>query len=244
MTPLLALHGFTGSPRSFEFLGERARVELVPALLGHTGAAVTGRAASFEDEVARLSALAVEAGRVHVLGYSLGARLALGVALRQPKHVTRLTLVSGQPGLASEPERAERRTADAVWIELLRSRGLEAFVDAWQAQPLWATQSALPVALRDRKRGERLSHSALGLAHSLQVTGLAEMPNYWQRLSELRMPLCLVAGGLDAKFSELARLMAAHARHASLHIAPGAGHDLLLERPDFINTLLDRPSEP
>ena len=244
MTPLLALHGFTGSPASWDFLSECApRERLTPALVGHAGAEAASGVTNFEAEVARLAGMAARAGKVHLVGYSLGARLALGVALHRPEVVARLSLLSGQPGLESLDERAARRAADAVRIELLTTRGLSAFVDAWQAQPMWASLSALPVERRAQKRRERLSHQALGLAHSLRATGLAEMPSYSARLSELRLPVDLVAGELDDKFCGLARAMAERVPHAALHIVRGVGHDLLLECPDFIGYLLDQSPE-
>jgi 2-succinyl-6-hydroxy-2,4-cyclohexadiene-1-carboxylate synthase len=240
VTPVLALHGFTGSPRSWDFLPDRKTLpRLVPALVGHSGCDAGGEVTSFEAEVERLAALTPERG-VHLVGYSLGARLALGLALMHPERVTRLTLLSCHPGLPTEAERAARRASDAAWCDILLTRGVPTFVDAWQAQALWASQARLPPALRQRRQSERLSHSAQGLAHSLRVTGLGEMPDYGARLSELRPPVTLLAGALDGKFSQLARQMSAQLPHALLEIVEGAGHDLLLERPELIAAVIRR----
>jgi 2-succinyl-6-hydroxy-2,4-cyclohexadiene-1-carboxylate synthase len=241
VTALLVLHGFTGSPKSWDFLPDQPGLRrFAPALVGHRGADSDGSVVSFEAEVDRLARLSAEASTLHVVGYSLGARLALGLALRHPLRVSRLTLISGHPGLTSEVERIERRAADERWCELLRSRGSAAFVDAWQAQPLWATQATLDEATLARKRSERLSHDPAGLVHSLRVTGLAEMPNYRHALAQIDVPLTLCAGALDAKFRSLAEQMAKAVAHAELCIVDGAGHDLLLERPEFIAEVVRR----
>lgn len=243
MIPLLALHGFTGSPRSWDFLPERKLLpRLTPALVGHSGSDASSAINGFEDEVDRLAALIPERG-AHVTGYSLGARLALGLALRHPTRVKRLTLFSGHPGLETAPERAERRASDAAWCDILLRRGLPAFVEAWQAQPLWATQAALPDAVRQQRQSERLSHTAHGLALSLRLTGLGEMPHYGARLSDLRVPVTLVAGALDLKFSDLARSMAAQLAHVTTEIIEGAGHDLLLERPELVSAVIGRGNQ-
>ena len=244
MSALLALHGFTGSPHSWDFLIEQPNERrFVPALLGHLGAEADGDVRDFEAEVDRLARLSADANTLHVVGYSLGARLALGLALRHPARVSRLTLISGHPGLASDAERVARRAADAKWCELLLSRGLPAFVEAWQAQPLWATQARLDEAALSRKQRERLSHDPAGLARSLRVTGLSEMPNYRELLSQLAVPVTLCAGALDTKFRALAEQMAKTVAHAQLAIVDGAGHDLLLERPEFITAVIRRGNQ-
>ncbi len=240
MNPLLCLHGFSGSPKSWDFLEQFQATRIAPALLGHAGSEANTDVMRFEDEVDRLAALTTHSGPVHVIGYSLGARLALGIALRHPSRVSRLTLVSAHPGLASDAERAARRASDAAWCALLQARGVPAFVEAWQALPLWASQMQLPAALRTQKRQERLSHSALGLCRSLRVTGLAEMPHYTPALAELQMPTDVLAGAQDEKFCDLAKIIAENLTRARLEIVPNAGHDLLLERPDFITEVIRR----
>ena len=245
MSSLLALHGFTGSPRSWDFLPSEPKgaTRFVPALVGHFGAEADDHVLDFEAEVDRLAQLSVAASTLHVVGYSLGARLALGFALRHPARVSRLTLISGHPGLASDTERSERRAADARWCELLLNHGSVAFVDAWQAQSLWATQAQLDAATLSRKRSERLSHDPAGLSRSLRATGLAEMPNYRPGLAQLTVPLTLLAGALDTKFRKLAEQMAKTVAHSELAIVDGAGHDLLLERPEFIAAVIRRGNQ-
>ena len=244
MIPLLALHGFTGSPKSWDFLPNPETLpRTTPVLVGHAGSTAGSEVQTFEDEVERLAALATEYGSVHLVGYSLGARLALGIALRYPERVARLTLVSGHPGLATEAERAQRRAADEHWCELLLTRGLTEFVAVWQDQPLWATQSQLDAARLAQKRGERLSHEAVGLVHSLRCTGLGQMPNYADHLQKLRVPVAVLAGELDTKFSALGRAITERVAHAKLEIVPGAGHDLLLERPEFVTEVIRRGNQ-
>lgn len=231
---LVLLHGFTGSPASWDAvaaaLGSPPPLRL--ALLGH-GATGTDRVQTFEDEVARLASQ-LPPEPVQLAGYSLGARLALGVALAYPERVERLTLVSGQAGLASEFERNERRRADGRWCTLLEQVGIAAFVDAWEAQPLFATQSRLSHELRASRRTERLSHDPQGLVRSLRVTGLAEMPHYARRLGSLSMPVMVLAGELDPKFLALGRDLAAAVPRGRFVVVPNAGHDLLLEAPDLV----------
>lgn len=242
--PLVLLHGFTGAPASFDAVlallpGRRA---LCPALLGH-GVSAPG-VESFEGEVERLASL-LPPEPAHVVGYSLGARLALGLALRHPQTVAQLSLIGVNPGLSDETERLARRRADAALAELLETQGLAAFLAVWEAQPLFATQDRLDPALRAARLTLRRSHDPRELARSLRVTGLSEMPSYWPELPHLSAPLTLLAGEHDPKFSAIARAVHARAPRSRLVIAPGAGHDLLLERPDLVAVELGRdPTGP
>jgi len=237
------LHGFTGSAASWDEVVERLPGSAVvrPTLLGHTGAPQRG--SGFEAEVDRLAAL-LPNGAIHLAGYSLGARLALGLALRHPGAVSRLTLIGLHPGLDSEAARDERRRADRRLAALLETRGIVPFVKLWEAQPLFRTQKSLDAARRAKKRAERMRHDPLGLAASLRSTGLAEMPDYGSALGALSQPVTLLCGELDQKFVGLAYVVHQRLPQSELVVAPDAGHDLLLERPEFVAELLKRAPAP
>jgi 2-succinyl-6-hydroxy-2,4-cyclohexadiene-1-carboxylate synthase len=234
----LALHGFTGSPDSF---GELALPEgsVIPTLGGHLASDVRG---SFRDEVERLAELGHDCEGL--LGYSLGGRLALGILARYPERFAHAVLVSAQPGLATAAERAERRSSDARLVALLGERGLEAFVDRWQALPLWASQAELPQSLKDQQRSLRLRHRAPGLAQSLSSHGLAEMPDFRAELAQVQSAVDVVVGERDLKFVNLGRQLTELLPHATLHVVSGAGHNLLLERPAACAALLHHGARP
>jgi 2-succinyl-6-hydroxy-2,4-cyclohexadiene-1-carboxylate synthase len=242
VSPLLCLHGFTGSPESFAEVRERlaSRPVSCPALVGHGERAP--EIDSFEAEVDRLARLLPEEP-VTLVGYSLGARLALGLAVRHPKRVRSAVFIGVHPGLRSSAERDARRTHDRHWIELLETRGLDAFVSEWERQPLFASQAGLPEPARERRQKERRRHDPLELARCLRLTGLAEMPEYWPNLPHLALPVTLLAGEKDEKFRRLAGAAAELLPHARLTIAPGASHDVLLERPDLVAVAIEEQLE-
>jgi len=237
MPPLVLLHGFTGSPSSWDAVVERlpGRDIVRPALLGH--GAPEPAATSFEGELERLARL-LPVEPFHLAGYSLGARLALCLALRRPSSVSRLTLIGVNPGLRDDAERRARREADETWQRLLAS-GIAPFVDAWEAQPLLQPGRVDPEALSARRR-DRLARDPAGLAASLATVGLAEMPDCWPLLPTLECPVTLMVGEYDQKFLAFARAAAARLPQGTLRIAPDAGHDLLLERPDLVAVELEK----
>ena len=236
------LHGFTGSPNSYSRIvrhlgvGRRA---LIPALTGH-GDDWRGRAAgSFEGEVTRLLALHSEVERPRLLcGYSLGARVALGLLSRAPELFDGALLIGLHPGLDSTSAREERRALDARRARLLRERGLAAFIMEWEALPLFASQRALPRNLLDEQRRHRLAHDPEGLARSLEVLGLAEMPDYRPAMASLEVPITLMTGSLDLKFSKMANELADKNVHVRTQRVDGVGHNVLIEAPSDVATAL------
>lgn len=239
----LFLHGFTGTPASFDAIVEdlprHARV-LRPSISGHgTNVSI---ATGFCEELSRLARFvrAEDATSLHVAGYSLGARLALGFALEHPELVRRLTLIAPAAGLADADARHARAVADDSLAALLRCQGLTPFLERWEAQPLFASQRLLPAQARAKKFVERSSHDPDALAASLAALSKGRMPSYWERLGELRMPVTLVAGALDTKFVSEARAIQERVAHAELFVVPDAGHDVVLERPAELSAILRR----
>jgi 2-succinyl-6-hydroxy-2,4-cyclohexadiene-1-carboxylate synthase len=240
--PTVFLHGFAGSPESWSRVFERLpsnRVRLGVRLPGHhPRAPVT--ADSFEAAVDALAAaLAAESpDAAHLVGYSLGGRVALGITVRHPALVRRLTLIGAHPGLPTAQARQQRRQADAAWTRLLRSRGIEAFVDTWERQPVFATQQSMGAELLAMQRRVRLSHDPRQLADAMDILGLGAMPDWTPHLPALRLPVQLVIGERDEKFGRLAEQMAQQLPNVTVHRARDAGHNVVLEAPERIAEIL------
>jgi 2-succinyl-6-hydroxy-2,4-cyclohexadiene-1-carboxylate synthase len=169
---------------------------------------------------------------VDVVGYSLGARLALGLAVEASPRVRRLVLESGTAGLRRRRERGERRRQDEALAGRLEVEGLERFVRAWEALPLFAGLRSLPAEVQEAVRARRLAGDAEGLALSLRKLGLGSQPSYWSALPSVRTPTLLLTGARDVKFTALARRMAAELPVVCGHVFPAVGHAPHLEVPE------------
>jgi len=217
----ILLHGFAGGPSVWHDVMQAwpsGREPRRVALPGHGGGLVRD---TWEHNLEALGDVTADVA----IGYSLGARVALGLVATG--RVERAVLISVNPGI-DDPERAARRASDATWAALLRTEGIAAFEARWTAQPLFASQQRVDPARLDGRRAIRLEHDAEQLARSLETMGLAEMPDYRPMLPTLRDRLALVAGADDAKYVAIARAMPA----ASLELIPGSGHDPTLEQPE------------
>lgn len=236
--PLVLLHGFTGTPEVWtDVVGDRP--SLRPQLHGHGRPAVAG-GRTFDEEIDRLASLVIETGATgaHLVGYSLGGRLALGLLARHEALFARATIIGAHPGLASQQERAERIASDERWASMLEMQGPDAFARAWTDQPLFASQTALPGDVRAREDERRRSHTPAGLASSLRAHGLGRMPDWSPHLERLRLPVTLVAGAQDGKFTRLAQQMGERIPTARVRLVDGAGHNVVLERPSALSALL------
>ncbi len=243
--PLVLLHGFTGSNATWA----KHRIALEPQcrviaieMLGHglsdapPDAARYDMAHSAVDIAAVLNELGLE--KVALLGYSMGGRIALYFAATYPEKVSRLILESASPGLDSPIEGATRTEADNVLADMIEREGITAFVDRWEAAPLFASQSNLPPEVRARLHRQRLTNRSSGLANSLRGLGTGVQPSLWSRLDSLMVATLLIAGELDTKFCDIARHMHTRLPNCHLEIVAQAGHAVHLEQPNVFERLV------
>jgi 2-succinyl-6-hydroxy-2,4-cyclohexadiene-1-carboxylate synthase len=240
VTPIVFLHGFTGVPETFEPISATLAaptISLAPALLGHRGGPTRGE--SFAAEVHRLAAwLDREAHTPAILvGYSLGARLAVALAHERPAACRALILIGVNPGLRLAAERTARVASDEELASFLEQHGTAAFLaQRWEPQPLFASQRRLPSTVLATQSAQRMRHDAFGLANCLRVLGLGVMPSYWDFLPRLadQVPITLLTGTLDEKFHTLANEICALNPKIAWLSAPNVGHNLLLEAPELV----------
>jgi 2-succinyl-6-hydroxy-2,4-cyclohexadiene-1-carboxylate synthase len=237
-TPLVLLHGFTGSGRSMASLAEAFEGEyetVMPDLPGHGLSVGSARTTGydFDRSVDALVAAVESAGvlRGHWLGYSMGARLALACAVRHPGHVASLVLIAGRAGIADPAERASRRAADERLAARIEAIGIEAFVDEWLAQPLFATLHKLGPGFLAAQRAARLANDPFELAASLRGLGPAAQPPLFDQLPRVTVPVLLVVGALDTRFVAVAHDLARRLPHAEVCEIADAGHAVHVEQP-------------
>jgi len=228
--PYVLLHGFTQNTQAWGSFADRLagrhagrRAVLGVDLPGHGGS----------DEVradlpgtADLLAASIPPGIV--VGYSMGGRVALHLALRHPQVVTGLVLISTTAGIDDADERAARRVDDERLADRIESIGVDEFLTEWLSKPLFAG-----LGPERSHRDARRRNSAAGLASSLRMCGTGTQRPLWDELPLLACPTLVVVGAEDPKFRSLGeRLRVAIGPTAELVTIADAGHNAPLQRPE------------
>ncbi len=237
--PLLLLHGFMGSALDFATIADRfasSRRVLAIDFLGHakSSSPEDPRRYRMEQIIQDIATLLDACGifRTDMLGYSMGGRVALAFATVYSKKVRSLILESASPGLAIDFARMVRREADELLVKQMRSAGLRHFVDRWEQLPLFASQTLLSEELLLRQRLVRLSHTIIGLSGSLQGLGTGVQRSYWPVLEQIHLPVLLITGQLDKKFTGIAQDMKPLLHQVAWQSIDGVGHNTHLENPN------------
>lgn len=227
-TRITFVHGFTQTGNSWKPIAERfaaiGHLVTVVDLPGHGG---SGQVRADLRRTADM--LAAIGGDGTYVGYSLGGRACLHLAVMYPHLVDRLVTIGANPGIDDADERAERRLADDALTARMYEVGLEAFLLEWTALPLFGGLHLTPEQMADRLR-----NTPDGLASSLRMAGTGAQGSLWPRLRELNMPVLAIAGEQDHKFASIAQQIAAAVPEGVAYLVPGAAHAAHLQSPELV----------
>lgn len=210
--PLVFLHGFLGSSKDW--------IPVCAALKGRTciGVDLPGHGDSPFTEQFDEALLSIEPP-FHLIGYSMGGRLAMGFASRYPNRIAALILLSAHTGLP-ENERSERLKIDQTWAQALLELPIDEFLNRWYDQPIFKTLD------QKRMRTMRRQQNVSSLAKALVHYSLGRQPIYDPKGYFL-------VGELDAKFRD-------HYRDRNPLVIAQAGHAIHLEKPADVAHHMER----
>ena len=230
--PIVFLHGFMGTGTDWTEIASRFSDRfycLLPDLPGHGETPLSDEisyatwASLLKEE---LSTKGIE--KTHLVGYSMGGRLALYFALTYPEMVDKLVLESANPGIDDETARAERAALDDKLASRLRREGMRTFLEFWYNIPLFASLNEYP-ALKDELIHKRAEQNPENMACVLSELSPGRQPSLWARASELEMPTLLIAGELDEKYCRIISQMGAAMLKSTRVTLPECGHNTHLE---------------
>ncbi len=235
-TPLVLLHGLLGDGNDWQPVIDRLPGHHCIALdlPGH-GQHHELRVNDFEQShqwlCRELASRGIE--RYLLVGYSLGGRLALYHASREPAGLSGLLLENCHPGLPAG-ERAARIAHDESWAGRFEREPLADVLADWYRQGVFAD---LDEAARARQIARRLGNDGKAVAAMLRATSLGQQPDLASWLAQGGLPVTYVSGKRDHKFHQLACLMASQHRKIN-HLELDGGHNLHAHQPEAFARLL------
>ncbi len=229
---IVALHGFTGAGSTMLPLLEGVRgtkSAVTIDLIGHGDSDAPDHLEQYSMPSVVDQVLSVIGPRqplsVHLIGYSMGGRIALSLGARAPWYFASITTISSTPGIEDPIQRAERHDADLALASHLEAVGVDDFIEEWLTNPLFASYvSALDDDGRMATVTQRRASSATGLANSLRGTGTGAMPPVWASLGSIRSPLLAIAGELDDRYVDIANELSQRVLNGRAEVVSGAGH--------------------
>jgi 2-succinyl-5-enolpyruvyl-6-hydroxy-3-cyclohexene-1-carboxylate synthase len=237
---IVALHGFTGDATTWRAVLDRLGPSAVALdLPGHGGRPAEPRPTldrMVDDVLSQLDDLGVE--RAHLVGYSMGGRVAMALATQAPERVRSLVTIGAYPGLEDQRERAARRDHDWALADRLERDGLEAFLDFWLGLPIFASLGELGDTWLERSREQRRRGSARAYAQTLRWSGTGTQQPMWSALTVLDRPHLAMAGGLDEKYAAIVKQLEARTGAQGL-IIESSGHAVHYERPDEVASAIE-----
>lgn len=222
--PVAFLHGFTQTGRSWYPVIDIMKTPIYAQLLDAPG---HGNTTFADRDLQQIGADIVDTMSTGVLvGYSMGARMALHAALTGSPKITALCLISGTPGIDTQKERDDRIQQDNDLATRIEQIGTPAFLAEWLSLPLFSGLTDKTNQLNDRLR-----NTATGLAASLRLAGTGTQLPLWDALSSVTIPVLIIAGEKDPKFVAIAQKMAELIPRCELHVMKDVGHTAHLEDP-------------
>jgi pimeloyl-ACP methyl ester carboxylesterase len=243
MTTAVLLHGAYGAPG--DWTAPRGDVDLAavePAIDGLLSGNELDRL-GVDDIAERLLGRLEEglpSGQLILAGYSLGARLALGLAVRPgvAERTTGLLLVSGTAGLESTDERRRRAATDDGRANALVADPA-AFLRSFWTLPMFAGLDGHPD--RDALLARRIARASRDpdrLGRLMSGLSVGRTAPLWSRLGEVKAKSIVLCGARDRDYVGVGTRLAEGIPGAELRVIQGAGHALLLEAPTEVGRAL------
>ena len=198
-----------------------------------------------DDVLAYLDSIGEPTGLV---GWSLGAGLALVAAGAQPDAVATVAVVGpGMPGLMDEQERAAFGEAVARAGELAAAGDLTAAVRAFAGFVFNGEEIAVAEGAGYFEAAARYVPTMLNFFRQ-QMAYEGPMPDDLAVLGAISAPVLVLPGSASKSYeSASARHLADHVPNARIHEIPGAGHAALQTHPEALAEALTEffaPAQP
>ncbi len=250
-TPIIFLHGFTGSANDWEFAMQNIDSSYYPIAIDLPGHGETKTSENTDDytsdainSIISIIIEKLQVSKIILLGYSMGGRAALSYASQYPSKIKALILESSSAGIEDPKERKERLESDTELAEKIENIGVEEFIKYWMELPLFESLKSMPSGEYQKVIKNKLSNNKKGLSNSLRGFSTGKMKSLWNELNDFDFPVLLITGSLDSKYELIASKMIPLLPQSDHKIVNNAGHNVHLEKPKefikLVNNFLEK----
>jgi len=167
-------HGFLGSPEDFSFL-RREDVVL--------------------HDLYEMTTLPQISHNDILIGYSMGARIAMEIAHLNQYQIKKLIIINSHPGLETDEEKEKRRSFELTVLEKLKTMSKEEFLSYWNALPLFSHDAPLENIPEERYRKS---------AELFDRFALSKQNNFLPEIATYKEKVLWIVGLKDEKYLDIA----------------------------------------
>ncbi len=231
---ILFLHGFMGSWQDFQEVANLLQNDFCCLLVDLPGHGKTEVNCNLDYRMERVAiAIIALLGKLAIqqcflVGYSMGGRLALYLAVYFPQYFQKVVLESASPGLKHKADRENRIKQDLNVVNRLKSEDLSVFLQHWYSNPLFSSFIKHPNY--QKAIAQKMANDPQKLTISLIHMGLGIQPPLWDHLKFIQLPILLIVGELDFKFTAINQRISVLSPQFLIEIVKNTDHNVHFEQ--------------
>jgi len=240
--PIVFLHGFTGSHRSWDEVVSYLDCSVVALDLPGHGKSTFNKLDETYSEIDWCNDLNdvlkfLNLEKITLCGYSMGGRLGIAFASRYPEKIEKLILESSSLGIKDHNLRKERSMQDLRLCNEIES-DLPAFVSKWENNQLFINQEERNIKGFLKQRKYRLLSNPIQLSKALESFSQGTLGYMDKMFSEFQFPVKIINGSDDSKYVFIGKEMLKINNKVIRKVIPDSGHNTHLEQiTHFIDCL-------
>ncbi len=165
----------------------------------------------------------------HLIGYSMGGRIALQLIHLYPNYFGKIILLSSHLGLATIEEKRIRHYEEENTIDQIKAFGIKLFIEKWYQKPLF--ENAPIPSYRYRQSPDLL-------IQAIRKFSLAKQQNFWNSLPQISSFSTFLYGAEDFAYKETFERL--NKLEANVHLIEKSSHAIHLQNVSACINLIER----